>query len=76
MKCPDCQRDFPDELIIQGTFNDPVRGHRTESACPICQLRKRNEMHGLPADTPFNGPMAADLHRRAIAHLTFSGQSS
>lgn len=68
MKCSQCKRRFPIELIQPMTTI--VRGELQQMViCPLCALENRNAIHGLPPDTPFEGPMAAELHRRAVAHL-------
>jgi hypothetical protein len=50
--CPQCRRDYPSHLFI-------------DDLCPICALRNRNEMQGLPPDTPFSGENARLLHESA-----------
>lgn len=73
MKCPDCQKDFPadllDELEVGG--DAPVR---RVLVCPLCALALVNRVARLPPGTPFRGPLARALHRRAVDHLKATGQ--
>lgn len=64
-KCEICKNVFSEHLLslfILG--DDPSR-----DLCPICALEKRNAIHGLPADAPFQGEFANILYRQAIEEL-------
>lgn len=62
--CPECDRMFPEELIrsmcVDGDY---------VTTCPVCALRIRNAHHGLPANTPFTGTIAARMHEEALTWL-------
>lgn len=62
--CKNCKRKFPDYLITQMFTSDGVF-----TMCPICALKKRNAMHGLPEDTPFHGEMANWMWEEAQKYL-------
>lgn len=48
--CRNCNRSFPDYLI------SPMSVDGTSTlVCPICALKIRNKVQGLPEDTPFQG---------------------
>lgn len=74
MQCPDCKRDFPRDLLSEMAICLEDGKLRYELKCPPCALKTRNQMHGLPADEPFDGPIAAAMHRRALKHLKATGQ--
>ena len=63
-KCSICKRKFPEYLI-----NYLMSGEINIWCCPICGLRLRNEMHGLPKDTPFHGEMAKQNYEVALEFL-------
>lgn len=65
MLCPECERDFPQELL-----HDLVTGKGRRKMCPLCGLRERNRMAGLPPDAPFQGGRAKEMYDAALAHLT------
>ncbi len=54
IRCPQCKQKYPGEIMMGGV-------------CPICALKNRNETHGMPANTPFQGEIASDLHAQAVA---------
>lgn len=60
--CTVCHRLFPARLIQN--FFSSSEGNRW--LCPICALEKRNEIHGLPPNTPFEGEQAQALYEEAI----------
>ena len=64
--CAECKRTFPAMLIQPLVTN--IAAH-PRPMCPICALRLRNALAGLPADTPFTGTMAKRLHRLALDHI-------
>lgn len=69
MVCLCCLRNFPEELL-----SVVVSSEGRDVMCPLCALKRRNEMHGLPPETPFQGQIAAAMHRQALAHLKKTGQ--
>jgi hypothetical protein len=73
MKCPDCNNDFPPELLSDMTVGYEG-GVRYEKKCPPCALRLINETAGLPPGTPFRGPKAAAMYDAAVRHLKATGQ--
>ena len=66
MKCRDCDRDFPPEILSEICLMD-----RYFLVCGICALKLRNRFHNLPPDTPFHGTGAQEMYRRAVAHLKY-----
>jgi hypothetical protein len=74
MKCPQCQRDFPAELLSQMAIAGAGEELRYELKCPPCALKTQNEAHGLPEGTPFSGPRARAMYERAMLHLKQTGQ--
>lgn len=65
MECDNCNLKYPDHLIAP-FFSSK---ENIKSCCPICALSIRNEMHGLPEDTPFSGEMASANHEEALEFL-------
>jgi len=63
-KCHQCNRKFPSHLIAPMMIDSS-----TFMACPICALAIRNEMHGLPPDTPFQGEIAGAMYHEAVEFL-------
>ena len=64
MKCSQCQRVFPQRLVaLMVAAHDGVR--HDEYLCPLCALKKRNAMHGLPEGTPFQGEIAQEMWEEA-----------
>lgn len=53
IRCQQCKKKYPAHL-----FGIPI--------CPLCALENRNAAHGLPADTPFHGEIAAAMHAEAV----------
>ena len=68
MKCQKCKRNYPDRLINNGNFNG-----EWIDCCPICALKMRNEIHGLPPETPFNGEIAQGMYDEAVAYAKKHG---
>lgn len=68
MKCNVCTHNFPDHLI-----QPLVSTQGTQAMCPICALKARNKMHGLPEKTPFHGEIAKRYHKEAVQHLRKNG---
>ena len=64
MPCHGCNRKFPAELI-QPFFS--TEGNA--KLCPICALERRNKLHGLPPNTPFQGGEAHRLWTEALEYL-------
>lgn len=63
-KCKICKIDFPLALIAQS-----VSTEGTYASCPVCALKHRNSVHGLPISTPFQGPQAAAMYELAVKFL-------
>jgi hypothetical protein len=63
-KCINCNIKFPDHLIQPLFHNGDY-----SPMCPICALQKINDLHGLPANTPFHGEMAQASYEEAIEFL-------
>lgn len=62
--CGECGQAWPARLVHVMASSDPaVHGKALD---PICALRLRNALHGLPPGTPFGGEMAAQLHAEAL----------
>ena len=64
MKCSNCKRNFPSELV-QPMFIDG--GYM--SVCGVCALEIRNEAFGLPEGTPFGGEMAQEIYEETLEYL-------
>lgn len=62
--CPNCLYQFPCELVFDSMFDGSY-----SMSCPICALRKRNELHGIELLTPFTGTMAHAMFGQAVAYL-------
>ncbi len=60
--CPQCQRQFPSDLIAP-----MIAEESSILMCPLCALKKRNEVHPSLKDTPFQGKIANDMWERANA---------
>ena len=63
--CCRCGIKPENPLAIQPFF----AGGQYFPMCPICALRTRNEMHGLPPDTPFQGEMAQQMYEDFVEDL-------
>lgn len=67
--CCECNREFPPRFInsmfIDGSYY-PM--------CSICALRVRNEIHGLPPNTPFKGELANELYEETLDWLAEGGE--
>jgi len=48
---------MPEELFVSAFID----GKHTVGWCPICTMTVINTIHGLPADTPLRGEMAAQM---------------
>jgi hypothetical protein len=74
--CGGCDRRYPRGLLQDLTVGGVGSEHREEVCrmCPLCALKIRNRLAGLPADTPFQGRLAKELHAKAVAHLERTGQ--
>jgi len=59
--CPQCNREFPEELI-----EDVLLGYECLLICPLCALRIINELCGRPEGTPFSGKQAQHNVREAL----------
>ena len=60
-KCDKCNRQFPEHLIHPFWGSENI-----QQCCPICALKIRNEMHGLPKNTPFTGSQAQESYEEAV----------
>jgi len=65
-QCEICKVQFPDDLILPMIMSNEDGEAESKQACGICALRTRNEIHGLPLDTPFTGKNAHRLFERAV----------
>ena len=63
--CARCKRVFPATILtimrIDGSYTPPI--------CGICALEIKNQIHGLPANTPFQGEIAQDMVDHAEEYL-------
>ena len=62
-RCDKCKRRFPDGLV------QPMFGTISALLCGVCALEVRNEMLGLPVDTPFNGEMAQEIYEQTREYI-------
>ena len=60
-RCPKCQIEFSEHLIIPMHINS-----QSLPLCPLCALELRNTICGIPLDTPFEGTMAKKLYIEAL----------
>lgn len=61
--CVKCEEEFPDEIL-----SPMIGGGGPEGLmCGVCALKERNEFHGLPEDTPFQGEIAQQFYEQALA---------
>jgi hypothetical protein len=60
-QCVNCHKTYPDRLFGSNSM-------ATNPLCPICGLKIRNKFHGLPLDTPFQGPVAARMWQEAVEY--------
>ena len=68
-QCPECKKDFSEHLI-QPMY---ISGHsdikdRYYLMCPLCALKVRNNLAGIPEDTPFKGTMANEYWEEATKY--------
>lgn len=59
--CAECKREFPSRLLAPFRMGNC----KPKWMCPLCALRIRNQMHSLPADTPFQGEQASAMYDEA-----------
>jgi hypothetical protein len=66
---PDWKRSFPAELLSEMAVG--VGGSLSyQLKCPICALKKRNKMAGLPPSAKFTpGSMADQMYQAALKHV-------
>jgi hypothetical protein len=62
--CPNCHNTFPARLLAPLITNEGAF-----ELCPICALKVRNALHGLPEDTPFQGEIAQQMYEEALAYV-------
>lgn len=58
--CPRCKESFPSTVmshLIGSDYKEPL--------CAICALKIRNQIHGLPKNTPFQGKIAQEMYKKA-----------
>ena len=60
-RCPKCQVEFSEHLIIPIHINN-----ESLPLCPLCALELINTMCDLPLDTPFRGEIAKKLYIEAL----------
>jgi len=72
VKCGECERDFPPELLDE-MF---IGGRYTTLICGICALKLRNQYLGLPPSTPFVGSNAQKMYKKALEYLQKKGKKS
>lgn len=66
--CEKCNRRFPAHLIAPMNFI--VQGHQGRlKVCPICALKIRNKMHGLPENECLRAKTANDMYQEAVEYL-------
>lgn len=65
IKCELCLIEFPDHLISAFVNSEKTIDH----CCPICALKARNKLVGLPEDTPFQGEQALWMWQEAVEYL-------
>lgn len=65
MRCGECKRGFPPELLspmfVQGGYTPPI--------CGICALELRNKVHGIPPGVEFQGEIAQEMYEKALRHI-------
>ena len=64
MMCENCGRDFPNHLVSIFVHNADDK-----LLCPICALSLRNQIHGLPEGTPFQGEVAQEMYEEAVRYI-------
>lgn len=73
--CPDCGKRFPAHLLTNMAIAGQNDLHYV-CKCPLCALRIRNHLAGLPDATGFRaGSGAARMHRDAVEHLKRTSQT-
>jgi len=60
--CVECKEEFPSEILSPLITSEGNTG----LLCGVCALKLRNELHGLPLNTPFKGEIAQWLHEKAM----------
>ena len=66
--CTLCHRKFPEGCCAPYFAS----GRATQVVCGVCALQERNALHGLPANTPFQGEMAQMTYENAARHLSMT----
>ena len=69
LECRECYKDFPEHLI-QPTYiaNAPHIEDGNYLMCPLCALKVRNNLAGLPEDTLFEGTIANEHWKEATKY--------
>lgn len=61
-QCVECLEKFPAEILSPMITSEGNTG----LLCGVCALRLRNEAHGLPLGTPFQGEVAQWMYEEAM----------
>jgi len=64
MKCAECLKDFPPELLSSMFIN----GGHTKPICGICALEITNKFHGTSLKE-FQGEVAQEMYEKAMKHI-------
>jgi len=63
-QCSRCGNTFSEGLVNPFATSDGL-----QIICPICALKARNELLGLPEDKPFYGEFSRKLYETALEEL-------
>jgi hypothetical protein len=63
IKCQECKRTYPKELISPAFFDG-----RYWNWCAECALQIINNLHGYPSNIPFRGKMAQELYEKTVEY--------
>jgi len=63
-KCPRCKRYFSAYLVVAHLMDSGQ-----EDSCPLCALKFKNKLFGLPPSTPFHGTVAKEMYSDAMKEL-------
>lgn len=61
-KCKECKFNYKNEEVMQPL----ITSKGTQLLCAICALKVRNQLHGLPENTPFQGEQAQYMYELAL----------
>ncbi len=68
-ECRECYQDFPEHLLQPmyiSEHSDIKAGYYL--MCPLCALKVRNNLAGIPEDTPFKGTVANEYWEEATEY--------